>query len=212
MTMKAILTDENTRVLGEPTDEGLSIASVRTGEEMELGKVIRKRKEAWVEITLASGAKGYISGHTRIFVIKKVQLLSESAEMVESTAEGAAVLRTFAKKDIFEAIGVEKVEGLDWVHVRDTAGKTGYMRQNVKIKVYQEPTRAAGKKMMITGGIFALLGVVIFVGSLFQVSPAGDTSFLMIGLLALGGFQVIQGYVQYRQAVKKEEEGPTKGI
>jgi hypothetical protein len=206
MSMKAILTDETTRIFSEPKEESISIASVRKGEEMELGKVIRKKKEAWVEITLPSGAVGYIAGGTKIFVIKKVQLLNNTADVYESPSEASKVVKTYVKKDIFDAVGVEKVDNLDWVKVRDESGQIGYVRQNVKIKIYQVPSKSSGKKLMITGGIFAGLGIVIFVSSLFQANPLGDSSFLTVGLVLLGGYQVFQGLMQYRQAVKDEEK------
>jgi hypothetical protein len=206
MTMKAILTDETTRIFSEPKGDSLSIASVHQGEEMDLGKVIRKKKEAWVEITLSNGVVGYIAGSTKIFVIKKVQLLSNTADVYESPSHDAKVVKTFLKKDIFDAVGVEKVDNLDWVKVTDPSGLTGFMRQNVKIKIYNVPSKPAGKKLMITGGIFAGLGIIIFVSSLVQANPLGDSSLLIVGLVVLGGFQFVQGLMQYRQAVKAEEE------
>lgn len=204
--MKAVLTDESTRIFSEPNEQAITLTTLQKGIEVELGKVTKKKKEVWVEVTLLSGQIGYIPGDTKIFAIKKVQLLNNSVDMLDAPIADATVVKTYAKNAIFTAIGIEKEDDKGWVRVRDDSGLEGYIPGAAKIKVYQEPTKSGGKKLMITGGIFASLGIVIFVVSLFQVQSATDSPFLMIALLALGFMQVVQGYLQYRKASKTENE------
>jgi Na+/phosphate symporter len=59
--------------------------------------------------------------------------------------------------------------------------------------------------MMITGALFAVGGAVLYF--LFPSNPeaaGGNTSFISLGLILLGLFQVFQGFAQYRQQSKKD--------
>ena len=70
--MRATLGDESTLVYQEPVAEAISITTLRKGDEFEIGKVIRKKGETWVTVTLENGFTGYITGDTRIFSIQQV--------------------------------------------------------------------------------------------------------------------------------------------
>ena len=71
--MRASLGDDSARVWQEPNAESISMTSIQKGDEFEIGKVIRKKKEVWVTVTLDNGVTGYISGDTHIFAIQKVE-------------------------------------------------------------------------------------------------------------------------------------------
>ena len=89
--MKAILSEDSTRVMQEPTAESISMTSLQKGDEFEVGKVIRKRKEVWVEAILPSGVTGYISGGTKIFAIKRVEATGNPLDMYESPDESSRI-------------------------------------------------------------------------------------------------------------------------
>jgi uncharacterized protein YgiM (DUF1202 family) len=202
--MKAILSDELTRVYSEPNAESISMLSLRKGEECEIGKVHRKFKQVWVEVTLSGGQTGYIPGATRIFAVKQVEMLGTAIDLLDAPADDGKVIKTYPKNTILTAIGVEKVEKKTWVRVRDASGVVGYIDGAARYKAFQEPTKAGGRKLMITGAIFAALAVVFMIMSIGQKQTADSGFYLIIGVLALGGVQLIQGYLQYRKAAKKE--------
>lgn len=204
--MKAVLQDEITRVVQEPTSESLSITSLRKGDEVDVGKVIRKKKETWVSVTLANGATGYISGNTTIFQIKKVESMANELEIHETPANDSPILATIPKRTPFIVRGFEKVEDVDWFFVEFEQNNRGYIQTGPKLRIVPEVTRSSAKRMMITGGLFAVGGLIFFIIGLNQSSTAGDTNFISIGLVLLGLFQVFQGYMQYKQAVKQEEK------
>jgi uncharacterized protein YgiM (DUF1202 family) len=207
--MKAILQDEITRVVQEPTSESLSITSLRKGDEVEVGKVIRKGKEVWVTVTLANGATGYIAGNTTIFQVKKVESAANDLEVHESPAEDSAVVTTIPKRTAFIVRGFEKVEGDEWYQAEDAQGVRGYIKTGPKLRIVPEVTRSSARRMMITGGVFALGGVILYVIGLYQKpTTGGDANFITIGLILLGLFQVFQGYMQHRQAKRNDEKNP----
>ena len=201
--MKAIMVEDIVKVTSEPTAEALSLCTLKKGEIVETGKVTRKKKESWVEVTLAGGQKGYISGQTRIFVVRQIEVTSE-VDLIAEPAENAAVLKSLPKGTVITAIGVEKNDSGSWYHVTDKEGGDGYISSRAKYRVYQEPSVAGGTKLMVTGGIFAVMGVVFLVTSLNQESGS-STLFLVVGLIGLGAVQLVQGILQWRKAKKKKK-------
>jgi hypothetical protein len=204
--MKAILIDESVKVFNEISEQQLSLATLQKGEEFELGKVLKKKKEVWVEVILPSGQTGYISGNTKIFAIRKVQLLNNSVDMVDAPADDAKIVKSYAKNAIFTAIGVEKDDKKNWVRVKDDAGDIGFIRGDAKIKVYQEPTKSGGKKLMITGGLFTGLGIAMYVYSVLSSQAGNNTSIFTVAIIALGCVQLFQGIMEYRKASKAGSE------
>ncbi|MHB8089696.1 MAG: SH3 domain-containing protein, partial [Anaerolineaceae bacterium] len=164
--MRGILVEEVVKVYAEASDQTLSITSLRKGDEFELGKVSRKKKEVWVEVTLDSGQTGFISGETKIFVIKKVQFFADNIEAHEAPTNESAVIKTYPKKTIVTAVGYESDEAKGWVKIIDAEGQTGYVRGEAKIRVYQEASVANGKKQMFSGGMFAVLATAFYIFSL----------------------------------------------
>jgi hypothetical protein len=169
---------------------------------VETGKVTRKKKESWVEVTLDNGQTGYISGQTRIFVVRKIELMTET-ELFDAASEGATLVKSLPKGTIISAIGVAKEDKNTWYLVREENGGQGYVSGRAKYKVYQEATTGGGKKLIITGGVFAIMGLVFLFVSMSQQSTSSSL-FLIIGLIGLGLVQVVQGVLQYRKAKNKQ--------
>ena len=200
--MRAIMIEESVRVYSEAKEGAISIFSLRKGDEVETGKVIRKKKESWVEVTLDSGQTGFISGQTRIFVVRKIELMTET-ELLDAPSEKANLIKAMPKGTVVSAIGVEKEDKNVWYLVREENGGQGYVNGRSKYKVYQEATIGGGRKLMITGGVFAVMGLVFLVVSMGQQSTSSSL-FLIIGLIGLGLVQVVQGVLQYRKAKSKQ--------
>lgn len=203
--MRAVLVDDDVKVFSEPGDEMISLATLKKGENFELGRVKKVKKQVWVEATLDSGQVVYLPGDTKIFVIKKVQLLKDGVDSYSAPDGESAVLKTYAKNTILTANGVEKDDGKGWVRVVDESGVQGYIRGDARIKVYQEATRAGGKKLMLTGGLFTLVGVAMYFFSAAQPATAGNMTFLVVAVVAFGLMQAGQGLYVYRKAVKEEQ-------
>lgn len=203
--MRATLSDETASVKQEPTSESFSVTTIRRGDEFELGKVQRKKKEVWVTVTLDNGTTGYIAGSTHIFAVQKVEAIGNDLEVFEAPDETSPVLKTIPKKTAFTIRGFEKTGETEWFEMRDADIKKGYIRHGAKLRVVPEVTKASARKMIITGAIFAVAGIAAFFILQPKAGASGDTSFLAVGLILLGLFQVVQGYLQYRKTTSEEK-------
>jgi len=204
--MKASLTDDTARVLQDPSIESISLTSLHKGEEFEIGKVIRKKKEVWVTVITSSGITGYIAGDTHIFAIQKVEAIGNDLELHASPDSESEVLLTIPKRTEFTVRGLEKMNEEDWYLSETSDGVKGYIRAGAKLRAKPEVTRNSARKMMITGALFAAGGVVLYFINTSNQTGAGNSNFLTLGLILLGLFQVFQGYMQYRQAANKENK------
>ncbi len=204
--MRGILVEDEIKVFGEPSNETLSITSLKKGDEFELGKVSRKKKEVWVEVTLASGQTGFISGETKIFVIKKVQFFADNIEAHEAPSPESTVIKTYPKKTVVTAVGYESDEGKGWVKIIDQDGLTGYVKGESKIRVYQEATKENGKKQMLSGGMFAVLAAAFYIFSMSKEQTTSNMSILIVAVFAFGLMQLVQGFLEFNKAKKKENE------
>ena len=210
--MRATLSDESAPVLQEPSPESISITSLKKGEEFELGKVTRKKKEAWVAVTLQNGATGFINGSTRIFQVQKVEAIGNPIEVHEAPDDDSPILKTIPKKTPFTLCGFEKVEIEDSGDAEEGKEgeeapkvKKGYFRAGPKLRAVAEYTAASARKLMITGGIFTAIGIVAYfvINATAANDGSGNSSFLALALMLLGLFQLGQGYMQWRK-VKKD--------
>jgi SH3-like domain-containing protein len=203
--MRASLGDESARVWQEPNSESISLTSIHKGEEFEIGKVIRKKKEVWVTITLDNGVTGFISGDTHIFAIQQVEAVGNDLELYQQPDSSSPVLATIAKKTLFTVRGVETVNEESWYRAETEEGVQGYIKSGSRLRAKPQVTKESARKMMITGALFAVGGAVLYF--LFPSNPeaaGGNTSFISLGLILLGLFQVFQGFAQYRQQSKKD--------
>ncbi len=204
--MRATLGEESAKVWQEASAESISITSISKGDEFEIGKVIRKKKETWVTVTLDNGVTGFISGDTHIFAIQTVEAIGNDLEVFENASDESPVLTTIPKKTVFMVRGVEKVEEDNWYRVEDSEGVKGYIKAGPRLRVRPQITHQSARKMMITGGIFAVAGLLLY---FIFPAPAGEAdngmNFITLAIILLGLFQVFQGFMQYRQVNKKDD-------
>lgn len=210
--MRAVTTDEKTLVYGQMDEQAISIASLEKGEEFELGKVIKKKKVVWVEAKLDSGVTGYINGNAKIFSIKKVEILLDGVPLYASPASNSSVLKSIKKGDIFQTLRVEKNDEAHWVRVRDLNGLEGYIAGNTRIRIIPPNSRSSARKTILFGLVLAAVGAIIT-----GVSPANQENptyyYLAMGFLLFGVLQILQGGLQYYQAVKQEKrEAQSKAL
>jgi len=203
--MRASLGDESARVWQEPSAESISITSISKGDEFEVGKIIRKKKETWVTITLDNGLTGYIRGDTHIFGVQTVEAVGNDLEVHESASVESPVLTEIPKKTAFIVRGAEKVDDDTWYRVEDSEGVKGYVKAGPRLRVRPQVTRESARKMMITGGIFTAAGVLLYFVFPAPANPADNgVNFVTLAIILLGLFQVFQGFMQYRKVNRKD--------
>jgi hypothetical protein len=202
--MKAIMTDETALVYGSIEDQSISIATIHQGEEMDLGKVIRKKGKAWVEITLPGDQKGYIVGETKIFAVRKGQISTKTADLIESPDKSAAVIKTLQHGAILTISGVEKTEEGSWFKAEDETGVTGYISTSAKLKVVPEYTRSGAIRNMLTGLVFIIVGIGLGIMN-SQPSAANGMIYIAYAIVFFGLLQGGQGAVEYFKFKKSAE-------
>lgn len=203
--MKAILTDEDALVYGSTEDDSISIATVHKGDEVDLGKVIRKKGKVWVEIALPGNQNGYIPGDTKIFAIRKGQVSNKTADLVDSPSPTATVLKTLKKGDIVTVNGIEKNDEGSWFKALDDSGANGFISTSAKLKVVPEYTRSGATKNMITGLVFVVIGVGLAIMN-FKSASASLAIYIAYAVVFFGLLQGGQGVFEYIKANKKQNE------
>ena len=204
--MKAILMDDETPVYASIEDNTISIATIHKGEEMELGKVIQKKRKSWVEVSLGAEQKGYITGDTKIFAIRKVTVMNPSIDVKESPSDDAPVVKTLLKGSTMTVCGVEKLEsGSDWFKVRDDAEMTGFVPTSAKLRVVPESSQSNAVRNLVTGLIFAAIGV-FFVVSNNSSSSGSNMVWISYAVIFFGLLQLGQGAFEYYQLYKSKKK------
>jgi uncharacterized protein YgiM (DUF1202 family) len=189
-------------------DQSISIATIHKGEEMELGKVSQKRRKTWVEITLPGDQKGYISGDTKIFAIRKASVAGNPIDMKETPSADAPTIKTLVKGAVITVTKVEKTETESWYKVHDEENIEGFIPSSSKLRVVPELTRSGAVRNMVTGLIFVLIGIFLTISN--YKNTAGQTMLMIsyavifFGLLQLG--QGVVEYVKVNRAKGKNEK------
>ncbi len=204
--MKGKIVDEIVKIYAEPSSETLSIASAKKGDELDLGKVIRKKKDVWVEVALNSGQKGYIAGDTKIFVIKKIQTLTKELEMFAQPDATSEVLKKLPKDTVLTATGIIENEEKGWLCVTTEDGVHGFIKGGTKISLYQESSVGGAKKQLISGAVFFVIAAGFYIFTLSQTQSTSNLDFLIMAAGAFGLMQLVQGFLQYRKARQKETQ------
>lgn len=201
--MKAILIDDEVHVYGSMEDDSISIATLRKGEMMELGKVSQRKRKTWVEITLSGEQKGYIAGDTKIFAVRRASVASASADMKDAPGPDAKLLKTLVKGSILTVSGVEKNDDGTWYKVTDDAGVEGFIPSSSKLRVVPESTRSGATRNMVTGLIFVVIGILLTTSD-FGSSSGNTMVMVSYAVIFFGLLQLGQGVFEYFR-VRKDE-------
>lgn len=204
--MKAILTDESVPVYSSMEENNISIATLHKGDAMELGKVTKKKKKTWVEIALPGDQKGYIAGDTKIFTVRKAQLASNSVDVMDALSRAANLVKIYTKGSIFTVTSIEKTDDGNWFKVQDESGLVGYIpTSTAKLKVVPEFTRSGATRNIITGLIFAVIGVVLTLMNT-NAQQGGSMIYISYAVIFFGLLQIGQGAVEYYKATRSKDK------
>ena len=84
--------------------------------------------------------------------------------------------------------------------IRNLSETEGFIDGNARIKVYSEVTRASGKRTMLSGGLWCLVGVLIATGVIHAAYNTG--SFIITwGTIIYGTGQFLRGFYQFWKAL-----------
>lgn len=194
--MKARILDSQVFVYSEPDLNSQPVTQIFGGQEVELGSVKKKDGKQWIKVKLTTGQEGYLTGDSRVFVIKLVSLLQNNAKFYSSPSITSIPKTEFRKNDKFYLVEVIKEADKEWVKVRDLKGNEGFVEGNTKIKQIPVVNKEVGKKNMLYGALWFIGGVVVTVGTLSAAS-GGGTYIVAWGAILFGGIQFVQGLIQF---------------
>lgn len=203
--MRAVTTDEKTPVYAQMEEQSITIATLEKGQEFDLGRVVKRKNVVWVEVKLDSGSSGYINGNAKIFAIKKVELLLDNVNIYAEPSSTSEVIKTINRGEIFETLRVEKQGEEHWVRVRDLKGNEGYIAGNTRIRIIPANSKLGARKTILFGLGLIAVGAVLTAISNMNNNQA-TTYYLSLGFLLFGFLQLMQGGMQYYQAVRLEKK------
>ncbi len=193
--MKARILDPQVKVYSSQDANAVSVATLTTGNEVEVGTPKRKAGKLWLPITLSTGQQVFIDGGTRLSLIRLASLMQNNVELhVEPSAE-SMVKQQFPRNTKVYILEVVKRDNQDWVKVRDMSGAEGYITGNTGIRVIQEKTKAMARRNLLSAVMWLIAGlIIIFSGG----SPATGGGFVLLGYGAIlfGGVMLIAALVQ----------------
>jgi hypothetical protein len=197
--MRARILDPQVKLYSSPEVNAISLATLMEGTEIEFGAVRKIAGKKWVEVILPTGQKGYIPGETRIFHFRLATLLQKEAKVYTQPALDSLPKMPLTAKTKFYLIDVIKVDGVDWVKVRESSTGEGFIPGNTRIRVIPEKTKAMAIRSMISGGLWCIGGIVVAATTTPQTS-SGGMPIIAWGAILYGAVQLIQGLYQYLKA------------
>lgn len=198
--MKATVILEDAKVHSRMDLASETIAVLKPGIELEIGRVLKSGKDRWVEVVLSSGRKGYIIGTTKIYPVTPITILSRTATVFKEKDFSSEAKAELKKGDVVDLLNVLKIEKSYWYLVRVKPGLEGYLSRDVKVKPVDQNPRGSARKHIFLG-LFWLLGAVIIVRLASTGAGYSQQILSAILLLAVGVIEVVYGVVRYLQAM-----------
>ena len=199
--MRAKIMDETTPIYAEIVKENpVTIATLKQGDEVQLGKVTRRFGKTWVAVTRPDGRTGFLSGEVRIFPVRRAELADKTMNLYTAADPDSDVLMTLSRKAEFSIIDkLTDKNNAAWVLVRLPNGREGFLPGKARIRELPEDSIAAGKKLMLYGCVLTAAAT----GLLYLTRDAGSSmDMLLYVAVALGLFQFFQGLIEYNNARK----------
>ena len=197
--MKARILDPQVKVYSSMDDNGLSIATLREGSEIEFGGSKRKAGKQWVPIILPSGQKAFIPGGTRISMIREGILMDKSVDLHSEPSAGSLIKKQLQQKSALSILQVVRESNEDWVKVRDATGNEGFIHGNTRVRLNVQKTKSGGRRSIISGVMWLAAGAFMIYS---EITSTTGTGFGLLGFAALifGLIQLVSGIVQYVNA------------
>jgi uncharacterized protein YgiM (DUF1202 family) len=193
--MKAILIDDEIHVYATTEEDSISVAVLKKGAEVELGKVTQRKKKTWVEISLPGDQKGYIAGDTKIFAIRKTTVATPSVDIKKAPSEEAETIKTLVKGSSLTVYGVEGTEETGkWFKVRDEDNIEGYVPTPTKLRVLPEVSKTSAIRNIVTGFIFAGIGAFLV---FTDANSASNMQWIAYAVIFFGVLQLGQGVAEF---------------
>jgi hypothetical protein len=163
------------------------------GDRIKLGKLVNKGGKNWVSVTAKDGTTGFIPGDTKVFTVKRAQLLQTTTNVYSDPAINSPVKFYLGKNS-----NVTMVDIVDnMISIVDDSGHQGYIPGQTQIKAVAYVSKAQGKKNMLYGALWFVGGSIATIVGYSSASSGGGTYLVFWGAIIFGLIQFFQGLGQY---------------
>ena len=142
--MRVTLIDADVPVFSRPDGASPPLAKLKSGTEIDLGKLIKSEDCDWVEAVFGKSRRGYIRGATRIFEIRPATLDQDRADLFERPSFQGARKGRLTRGQALSLIATVPGDKGDWVRVRDSRGVEGFIHGQTKIQKIEREAQPAG--------------------------------------------------------------------
>jgi len=171
------------------------VTQVMAGQVVEVGGVKNQNGTKWVTAALADGRKGYITADASILSLRRVSLVQNEVTAYAQPTLSAPVIGTYKRGTKFHMGETVTSHGKAWVTIVDAAGNEGFIDGTTRIKKLADTTKAAGRKIMLMGAGWFVVGIVA-TGIGVAIS-AGGPFFVAGGAIVGGIIQIFKGLHQF---------------
>jgi len=197
--MKLRMVSKKTALHQAANNESVVIAELNEGDEVEYVRIEKKKDDPWVEVKTAKGEKGFISGKSRMNVVKKIRLQSSPVALYAGTSETSEKLGEFKAGDILWLFESPKINGAQWFRVHSSEGLVGYITGSTKIKELEDNPMGGLRREIFNSAILIVLGIVL----LFIKTNSSATQLLpILGLatIVFGAVRIAYTLFKYRRS------------
>jgi hypothetical protein len=200
--MKFKVIEQDAPVYLQPRQDLPAFRILHVGEYADLLKVKNVKGQQWVDVILQDKTRGYITGNTRIFALKRV-VTNQPETILYGTAGRESVKATLKKRTPLNYLDLVVQNGEKWIQVQDKSGSVGFIDPATKVLQVATPTVASGVWNVVIGAIATLSGGCYML-SILVTSPINWMELVLrLCWTLLGLTWFIAGIVQIVEASKK---------
>ena len=197
--MKVRIMDHPVTVFMQADASATPITQVMAGQVVEVGGIKNNNGAKWVATALPDGRRGYMTADASIMSLRRAVLTQSDVTAYSQPTPSASVVAVYKKGNKFHIGETVASHGQGWVTIVDAAGNEGFIDGKTRIKILRETTKAAGRKIMLVGAIWFVVGAAVTGFSLAMAAQGG--TYIVAGGAVLGGIiQFFKGLYQVMTA------------
>ncbi|MGO8813961.1 MAG: hypothetical protein ACLQVG_04750 [Terriglobia bacterium] len=192
--MKVRIMDRPITVFTAADPSAAPVTQVMAGQVVEVGGIKNQNGTKWVTAALPDGRRGYITADASIMSLRRASLVQNEVTAYSQPSPSAPAIGSYRRGTTFHMGETVTSHGKAWVTIVDAAGNEGFIDGTTRIKKLAETTTAAGRKIMLMGAAWFVVGIVA-TGIGVAISSGGP--FFVAGGAIVGGLiQIFKGLYQ----------------
>jgi hypothetical protein len=175
----------------EAGDAGAGDCALDAGTEVDLGQVKWHYGKKWTSVTLRDGRQGFVPAETKVRKLMQVELHPATTVVLPSVGASTAEGWELKKGERILLVEPVAVGGRDWVRIRDSRGREGFIGDDVKFRPV-ETAHSSGRDMAV-GALWCIGGIVVTAVTYSSAAAGGGRYIVAWGAIVFGGIQFLKG-------------------